>query len=464
MANVFDLLGWLNTFTKSPAFSWGAAGVSGAKQDQAQTQADIANEARYGQGLQVLNDALRGGLQTYDTGNLDALRTLQSLQNVIPGAYAGQYQNFMGGFNQAAGNTLGGYGDRYRFAENQLQDYGQQASADINRYFDEERGRTQQDLLNRGLLSSTEAANQFAGVAERRSAEQRRLAENLMQNRVNILGGYMGEQLGAQERYDMARAAYDAALSGQPIQAAERWGSALGDFYGSTAANRANLFTGGMGNIANWIGARNDVPPPPNQLPYNFGQNSVQGPQEQGFQASSLYGPAIGTAGAIGGAAALEGASGLAGLFGGLSAGGGGATLAAGKIFFFCVDATATVDTPDGDCRISDVEIGDEVLGSDGEYHVVVTKDCGKPHAARNGDYVTITQDDTELICTFDHVVDGKPAGEWPHTTADAVLSGDLALDGCDEYVVNGTFSVTSMIRRYQELTAETLATPMLAV
>ena len=299
----------LGQYFNNPYVNFLMSQFSGGQQETAQNEADTANEARYGQGLSVLEDAARGGLATYDADSTNAMNVLLGLQNVIPQAYAGRRTDFLGDYDRAAGGLQAGHADRYRFAEAELAGYGDQQRADVDRYFNEEQGQTQQDLLNRGLLSSTQTITDYGANTERRSAEQRRLAEDLIRNRIDVLGGYRGEALSAAERSNQARAAYDAALSGEPIAAQERYGGAIADLYGTNAVNRANMFTGGLGNIANWIGGRTDHGPPPNQYPFLFGQNSVQPPQPEGFQWESTIGPALGTAAAFALAPATGGTS-----------------------------------------------------------------------------------------------------------------------------------------------------------
>ena len=315
-------INWGDVLT-NPLFQFGAAGASGIQQQRAQDEARSANEARYGQELQVRDDSLRGGLATYDAGSQQQLQTLQALQQIMPQMYGQFRQQFLGDYDQFAGgvnadydrraaDTAAGHADRYRFAEQELEGYGDQQRADVDRYFSEQQATTQQDLLNRGLLSSTEAASQYAGVTERQSAEQRRLSEDLIRNRIDVLGGYRGEALDAQERYDFgglgaqerlgsARSAYDIALGAAPIEAAERYGGAISDYYGNNAINRSNIFTTGQNNIANWIGARSDLPPNPNNLASIFGANAV-GPPSGPSSGSSFLGGASGGFGQMGAA------------------------------------------------------------------------------------------------------------------------------------------------------------------
>jgi hypothetical protein len=109
------------------------------------------------------------------------------------------------------------------------------------------------------------------------------------------------------------------------------------------------------------------------------------------------------------------------------------------------------------------VEPGDEVLSDDGEFYPVVGKDCGTVEPEMRHDLVRIVAGDAILEATPDHVVDGKPAGQWrpgeklrigltPAKVEQVILvpyrpSGDLLLAGNRAYIANG-FVVHSNIGR----------------
>lgn len=286
----------------------------------------------------------------YESSRLDFLRNLGQRNAEVQRDWAGNLQNFLGALGSENEELVGGYRDRYRRAEEELKGYGEQQKEDIDRRFAEERGMVEQNLLDRGLLSSTQAGKDLLGVTERQSAEQRRLAEDLTRNRLNFLSALSGEELGARERLgaqrsgyqwggmqsaynaqnaaDAAAAAYDAAMRGDvntANQLALQHGYAadtnLANWYGTNASNRSNLYMGGMGDVLNTLMSINYVPPPPNQLPYQLGGIVVDPAKAPGFDWRSLLGPGIGAGGSIA-AGALTGGAGW--VFPGF---GGGGTL-----------------------------------------------------------------------------------------------------------------------------------------
>ena len=134
------------------------------------------------------------------------------------------------------------------------------------------------------------------------------------------------------------------------------------------------------------------------------------------------------------------------------------------KIYVGCIDGNAVLKMPDKPRMLKDVEIGDMVLSSRGDYVEVVAKDFGRPHAERKNDYVELSCGTHSIIATVDTHVGGKPAGEWhvgetmefyndKRCTLDsvdkvgAVLCGDILLADGTDYVANG-FVVTSQLSR----------------
>lgn len=226
----------------------------------------------------------------------------------LMGGYRGGLADFLGGLGARTGDIMGGYEDRYLRAEAELEGYGEQMRTDIDRMFEEQQAVTTMNLLDRGLLSSTEAARQTGAVTERRTAEQRRLAEDLMRNRINVLGGMSGESLAAQERLgaqragyeygglttgtahqaalDASYAAYDAAMRGDE-QAALRYiqevdaisSGNIAGFYGQEAVNRSNIVRGGIQDFLSTIMAFNYVPPPQGGPEFQFGYQAGPSPQ-----------------------------------------------------------------------------------------------------------------------------------------------------------------------------------------
>jgi hypothetical protein len=139
-----------------------------------------------------------------------------------------------------------------------------------------------------------------------------------------------------------------------------------------------------------------------------------------------------------------------------------------GSFMFFdvgggCIDAQSKVTTRRGLVSVAGVLPGDEVLGSDGEFHRVLGKDCGTVPEESQHDMVQIVAGASCIVATPDHVIDGKSAGKWVEGDTitvdgqrDRVESvgmvpyrpaADLILEGADAYVADG-FPVESVIGR----------------
>ena len=320
---------------------------------EARTDAQYAN---------AINTAVAGGpetLATFDASNAGALEELLGLRDRqnegalaflnkvrsdrtefladferrgadLMGGYRGDLAGFLGRLGTRHEDILGGYEDRYRtaergyadrylMAEGELEGYGEQMSEDIDRYFEEQQTRTAMGLHRRGLFSSTVAEGRAGEVTERQTAEQRRLEESLMMNRINVLGGMSGEStynlaqmsgqtLAAEERtgseyagyeyggintalttqagLDAMYAAYDAAMRGDE-QAAMRYMEEvdaiatgnIANFYGTEAINRANIVNRGYGDLTNVIMGWQNMPPQMNDLNAQLGYNIGGSPQ-----------------------------------------------------------------------------------------------------------------------------------------------------------------------------------------
>jgi hypothetical protein len=130
-----------------------------------------------------------------------------------------------------------------------------------------------------------------------------------------------------------------------------------------------------------------------------------------------------------------------------------------------CVDGASRLVTPDGPRRLADIRIGDEVLTPCGEFRRVVDKDFGSVWDERRNDYVRISTPRGSIVLTRDHIIGGKPAGQWRDgdvmtlrngevisvtvRPATSEVSGDLRLEGDAEYVTSGGFVVGSMMSRF---------------
>ncbi len=238
-----------------------------------QNQTDEANQ-QTDQQIETIRGLAQGGSRVANLLYNQGMGHAGDIFRALPGQYEDNRLSFLNNFQAGSSEINQGYGDRYRYAEDQLKDYGQQQAADIDRGFDEEQARLNMSLQSRGLLSSTEAATQNLGNRERRSAEHRRLGEDLVRNRVDILSGLSGDQLNSQQQLFETQSAWDAAMRGDTQMANQL----LANFYMQNAVGRSNLYGAGIDRQLQAEGSFNFIPPPPNQLPWIFGQNSVQAP------------------------------------------------------------------------------------------------------------------------------------------------------------------------------------------
>ena len=487
-----------------------------ANSDQSRVQGEYENDAdqQYANQLRAFRERSDNTLGIYDRGNQNALNELddaeaasRDLARTVPAnmradqsAFLQQFDNrgrkllsglgagqdaFLAGVSGESEPILGGYRDRYAMAESELNKLGDQEREDIEERFANREGELTQNLIQRGLASSSTAAKNMLGVEREKSGELRRLSEDLARERIRTLSSLSGDELSARERFlwnranfananvgrsfdaasklENSRAAYDAAMRGDVNAAEERLSGNtinqklnLGQFLSTIGANRANLYADTWGDYANAI-ERQLVPPQPNQYGYQFGANSVQVPKPPSSLSSFLGGAAPGAGAAVG-------ALGASLLFppAAAAAGGGWSTTLAGKGFWGCIDGEAMVMTPEGQKPIRDVQIGDLVQSVAGIYAPVIKKDYGAPHESRKGEYIELAVGANRLILTRDHIVFGKPAdhwkvgatvwtGQWVSTVqsiaiASAVPSGDLLLEDGVPYIVNDEFVVASMI------------------
>lgn len=122
-----------------------------------------------------------------------------------------------------------------------------------------------------------------------------------------------------------------------------------------------------------------------------------------------------------------------------------------------CVDAEAEVVVPDGLKKLKDVTPLDTVMGTDGQFHRVVAKDCGEIPEDNRPFYMEVTTDDGQrLVMTDEHpigsgialdlavgdVLEVGPEGREvliaDISIANYRATGDLLLAGCNGYIANG--------------------------
>lgn len=408
-------------------------------------------------------------------------------------------------------NLRSGYGDLgnlydERTARNlaSLEGLGEQEEADIRRGYGSLEQTALADLAQRGLGASTINTGTRQGVAREQTDALGRLNERLRRERIGLDTALSGEALAARERGLGAGTATEASMldrylaaSGDELGARtalgleaprmrERVGQnainagTLGQqaylgaqerAYGMDLGNyrdiidqQRTLGLGRMGydidltnNMANWIQAAERAYPDSNPWLNIAGMlGGAVGPSPQyptGTDWTSVFGPALGGVGAgLGSAIPLSLLLSSGG--GGAAAAGGGAA-ALGSTFLpmvaakgpFCIDGSAKIDTATGPKALADVQVGDDVLSSDGTFSKVVDKDYGL--SQRPEDFVRITDGEKSLIVTVDHVVCGVPAGQWASAVkVAAVPCGDIRLENDEGYYAND-FPVMSMMSVY---------------
>ncbi len=133
---------------------------------------------------------------------------------------------------------------------------------------------------------------------------------------------------------------------------------------------------------------------------------------------------------------------------------------------YACVGESCQIVTRVGLRRIGDIRIGDEVLTPSGEFRRVIDKDFGRIWNERRNDYVRISTPAGSIVLTRDHIIGGRPAGEWGDggamtlqngevasvtvQPATSEVSGDLRLEGEADYVTADGFVVGSMMSPYE--------------
>ena len=244
----------LGALANNPLLNFILSMVGNAEQQQTQNEYEGATDQQIADAMRVASQVGPESLSTYDDSSNRGLSELFNLRN-----RAGQ-----------------GYYDRYAAAEQDIEGYGDQMKEDIDADSRRTAGENELFLRERGLFNAATAPNFALRVEKDRSAEQRRLGEDLTRQRVNLLSGLSGEALNA-----------DQMNTGN-----------IANWFGTSAANRSNLTAQGYNTMLDAIMGINRVPPPNNMLNYQLGSNSVQPVQPQGNWFSSLMGgaaPGIGT-------------------------------------------------------------------------------------------------------------------------------------------------------------------------
>lgn len=277
--------------------------------DQDQLRADVLDFART-VGPETLN--------TYDDSSGQQLGTLQDIYNrgqagtqALSGASAANRGSFLQDLDARSRGLVQGYQDRYNTAAQDIEGYGRQMQADIDKTFDQQQGQFRLNPLSRGsTIGSTVSRN----IDLDRSAEQRRLGEDLTRQRVNLLSGLSGDTLAAQGGADASRAAYDSGLRNQLLDM-QRYSFETGqnnlgnisNYYGGNASNRAGLVNQGLNTYLSALSNYNLMPPQPADLS-GLGAGLIQPVQPQVNPFSAFLGgaaPGIGAGAGYGLASAF---------------------------------------------------------------------------------------------------------------------------------------------------------------
>ena len=470
---------------------------------------------REGDVMSGFNNLLSDVMGGYDQRTKGVMGPFGDLQREVQQGYQ-QRETDIADILAGLGGLDADYGERRDRAMANLAGLGEQAKADITKQYEGLAGQLAQQMMDKGMTGTTVMPALQMQLAGEESAEQRRLSEDLARERITWDSLLSGEQLAAQERVDTLRASFGAQLSGDTLASLSNlgmFGANLGagltgeslaalqnmGMYGTglqadisgqglSAEERLNammldynmaLMGGEMDTITrqnqerlNWFwnplmqeagfmeGVTNEYPDAGffANLMQQFGYNAAPTPNAPNWFQS-------GGGGAIAGGAA----GGLtAGLTGAALSGGGGLAGLGAKIFFGCIDSNAIVTTLNGARCLKDVEIGDSVLCSNGNWVHVMGKDDGIPHPQRANDYIRLMAGGSPITLTKDHVIGGKPAGDWKvgeememeggsHEVTriepvGPVRSGDLILDEPGEYVANGFFITPVLTREMAEV------------
>lgn len=156
----------------------------------------LANQLTTGPGSSRDNLAL-GRRELF--GQFGPQSALQTSLGALPGQFGEANQGILSEFASGATGINQGFQDRLGGALSILEGSGRQAAEDISTRFETSLGNEQQALRARGF-GGTQAANLGQASAIGESAEQRRLQEQLRQQRLGVFSDLSGQALGAQER------------------------------------------------------------------------------------------------------------------------------------------------------------------------------------------------------------------------------------------------------------------------
>ena len=394
-----------------------------AKKDQ--DALDLANAATLEDDIEVrrlLNEMEKTGVATAEEiGKIDIGRAIGDFNRALTNAGISSRE-----FGQFVSEQKALYAGRTSKGMAMLKGAGAQERRDIASYYDSLLGKQRQSLKARGLGGTNVLESMGRGVGRERTADIGRLNERLRQQRFDAYRDLTGEELEVGGR-----------LGEEALAKKETWRDRV-------AAAASGIPTAKAGALAGPQRARD--------LSTLLQVEHLQGLSHT-YQPTTTTEDAINTMTAAAYEPPEEGTD-WAGI--GTQVATTAAEVAAIKFATAtCLSADSEVITPVGPRKLSQIDVGDQVLAADEAYHEVVDLDCGAPHAERHGDYLMLRTDYHWIIATKDHVVGGKAMERWragemiqPYNggpelvkgvrECEPCISGDLKLDGADEYVCNG--------------------------
>jgi hypothetical protein len=358
-------------------------------------------------------------------------------------------EQLQSGLAQLAGSINSGFADRTQQGLALLENLGQQSKRDVDERFDVAQDRTTADLTRRGLGSSTVLSSNRLGTERERSAEQRRLDDQIARQRFGAFSQLTGDELASRSNLGLAQTDLGSRLAESLLGRETTFLNQRHAADSALALERFNQLTRGQDErrrIMESMGlGRLGVLEGVN-IPIPQGNTFLELARQAG----------------VASAPTPDTPSTFENLAPGLIQ--GGSSMLAAKIFVGCLDGDCLIETPNGKVKLRDLSAGDEVTGADGEPDTVVYRDFGEPHPGRKNEYIRITTDLSTIVLTRDHVISGKDAEQWKPDEVmdtpvgkaivesiervDAVPSGDLLLARSADYIANG-FYVTSMIQYY---------------
>lgn len=490
--------------------------INGFIQDDAIKSANEANHKRLAEikdifaqmGLDVGEAFDQFGIISRDTfdkaeslltvGNLESetlaksiLKTATSVFGDLEKAFLASSENILDNFQQFVGETQEDFEDRRSqvlaaFDDDRrniskgfqarldrgianLENAGFQERLDIDQRFRGAESQAIQNLTDRGLGGTTLASNVGLGVTRERSAEQRRLSEQIRRERSDVDARLSGDALNSQQQLSLARADLDRALSGDTLSFQTVAGLAETNLQTQQAKSEfdvgvqgAALEAGLKQNLLNVIASGNqkeidlalargasELGIAKEEFSVQFGLDlerirviervsDTVSPGGVGLGLGQFLGssgasaqsgggsPGSNTAGQIAGLAGASAAVGTATIAasGGLAVAGTAGGIVAGKavaaIFTFglgalaCLDGDTPIETSEGFKPIRDIKVGDRVRSFDGEFYAVEAIDSGDVPEKDREQYFEITDGDGRaIVVTRRHPIAGRFAGVW---------------------------------------------------